>query len=222
MLAAWIPFWTFASAVGTKDFFGTSSGHASIGSFFLPRGVADGLTVVGIGVMIYAFIGLERRNRRTWVSSDTVPLPQQPVQASTKELETLKLQYESETRKHRLSDAVSELHHLIVAATVRMEMTSAERFKNRISTIFNEAVAKAALDLETLIHIPEGEKVTVPAADSWMTQLAYHERLGRQIRERIRLLQLLGPKLGIDVSGVSGQAKIELLNSLHKLQRTVN
>jgi len=39
----------------------TSSGHPGIGTFFLPRGLADALTVVGVGVMVYAFILLSRR-----------------------------------------------------------------------------------------------------------------------------------------------------------------
>ncbi len=60
ILAAWIPFWTFVSAVSTVDFMRTASGHPSIGTFFLPRGIADGVTVVGFGVIIFAFVLLAR------------------------------------------------------------------------------------------------------------------------------------------------------------------
>ena len=55
ILAAWIPFWQFLSALSTLDLMRTSGGHPSIGTFFLPKGLADGLTVLGIGMMVYAF-----------------------------------------------------------------------------------------------------------------------------------------------------------------------
>ncbi len=61
ILAVWIPFWNFLSALSTIDFMRTSGGHAGVGTFFLPRGIADGLTVLGIGVMAYAFVQLAAR-----------------------------------------------------------------------------------------------------------------------------------------------------------------
>lgn len=61
ILAAWNPLWAFVSALSTFDFMTTSGGHPGIGTFFMPRGMADGITVVGIGVMVFAFILLSRR-----------------------------------------------------------------------------------------------------------------------------------------------------------------
>jgi len=70
ILAAWIPFWNFVSTLSTIDLMRTAGGHPSIGTFFLPRGIADGLTVLGIGVMIRAFITQARTNRQLPASSD--------------------------------------------------------------------------------------------------------------------------------------------------------
>src|SRR3954452_25407650 len=59
-LAAWIPLWNFISVVSTIDFVRVNGGRSSIGTFFLPRGIADITTVLGIGVMVYAFILLSK------------------------------------------------------------------------------------------------------------------------------------------------------------------
>ena len=61
ILAAWIPFWTFLSGLSTIDFMRTSSGRPSIGTFYLPASLSAGLSVVGTGVMVYAFVLLYRR-----------------------------------------------------------------------------------------------------------------------------------------------------------------
>jgi len=63
VLAAWIPLWNFISFVSTVDFMRTSSGRPGIGTLFLPRGIADGATVLGIGGMVYAFILLAGKTR---------------------------------------------------------------------------------------------------------------------------------------------------------------
>jgi hypothetical protein len=74
VLAAWIPFWTFASALSTLDFMRTSGGHPSIGTFYLPAGISAGLTVVGIGVMVYAFILLSHRTSQSFSDGTSVPM----------------------------------------------------------------------------------------------------------------------------------------------------
>ena len=61
LLAAWIPFWTFLSGLGTIDFMRTSGSRPSIGTFYLPPAISAGLTVVGIAVMVYAFVLLSER-----------------------------------------------------------------------------------------------------------------------------------------------------------------
>jgi hypothetical protein len=85
ILAAWIPFWTFASGLSTIDFMRTSGGHPSIGTFYLPAGISAGLSVLGIGVMVYAFILLSKRTsadqRNPADSSGGVPIsvPSEPA-----------------------------------------------------------------------------------------------------------------------------------------------
>lgn len=73
ILAAWTPFWTFASTLGTLDFMRTSSGQPSIGNFFLPPGISSGLNVVGIGVMVCAFIQLAHRNGLSHAETQSRP-----------------------------------------------------------------------------------------------------------------------------------------------------
>ena len=60
ILAAWIPFWTLVSTLSTFDFMRTASGHPSIGTFFLPSGLSNGVIVLGIFVMVFAFVRLAR------------------------------------------------------------------------------------------------------------------------------------------------------------------
>lgn len=62
ILAAWTPFWTGLSALSTLDFMRTSTGQPSIGTMFLPVGVSSGFTVLGIFVMVFAFIRLAGQN----------------------------------------------------------------------------------------------------------------------------------------------------------------
>lgn len=57
-LFAWVPFRRAICALGLMRI---SGDHPSIGTFFLPTGLADILTVVGIGVMVYAFIQIANR-----------------------------------------------------------------------------------------------------------------------------------------------------------------
>jgi len=61
LLAAWIPLWTFISTLSSFDFLMTSTGRPSVGTFFLPRGLADGVTVAGIVVMVWAVIARTRQ-----------------------------------------------------------------------------------------------------------------------------------------------------------------
>ena len=64
ILAAWIPFWTFLSALSTVDFMRTSTGQPSIGTMFLPVGISSGFTVLGISVMVLAFVRLAGTEKR--------------------------------------------------------------------------------------------------------------------------------------------------------------
>jgi hypothetical protein len=74
ILAAWIPFWRFLSVLSTIDFMRTSTGRPSLGTFFLPHGVADGITVLGLGVMVYAFMVQARRSLPERTSVESVPV----------------------------------------------------------------------------------------------------------------------------------------------------
>lgn len=64
ILAAWMPLWRFISTLSTFDFMQTSAGRPSIGTFFLPPGLAHSITVLGIAVMVGAFIVLARRSQQ--------------------------------------------------------------------------------------------------------------------------------------------------------------
>jgi len=73
ILAAWIPFWKFVSALGTFDLMRTASGHPSIGMFFLPAGLADGLTVVGIGMIVYSVLTRQKHGGQMSATKDDHP-----------------------------------------------------------------------------------------------------------------------------------------------------
>jgi hypothetical protein len=135
ILAAWNPLWAFISALSTFDFMTTSGGHPGIGTFFMPRGMADGITVVGIGVMVFAFILLSRRADAIRIAApesatpDFAPSPEVAEQLNRLNLFqlciiVLLLKYGELTRDgltHQLAEAgvpiASELGRQQIAAT---------------------------------------------------------------------------------------------------------
>ncbi len=90
ILAAWIPFWQFVSALSTIDLMRTSTGRPSIGTFFLPRGLADGLTVSGIALMVFAVVLLARRTDKE----------------ASEELAELKAKLQEKTEAAMMRDAI--------------------------------------------------------------------------------------------------------------------
>lgn len=95
ILAAWIAFWRFVSALSTVDLMQTSTGRPSIGTFFLPRGLADGLTVLGVGLMVFAFLLLARRTDRA-----------QPAHGTSEEIAELKAQLKEKTEAAMMRDVI--------------------------------------------------------------------------------------------------------------------
>src|SRR6202162_6461565 len=69
ILAAWKPFWSSLSALSTFDFMRTAGGHPSIGLLFLPTGLADIVTVLGL---VLIFIGVFRRQGSSSTAKATI------------------------------------------------------------------------------------------------------------------------------------------------------
>jgi hypothetical protein len=75
ILSAWTPFWKFLSFLSTVDFMRTAGGHPSIGTLLLPPGLAGCITVIGIAVMVGAFLSFDRPGSQTDKQSPRSAIP---------------------------------------------------------------------------------------------------------------------------------------------------
>jgi hypothetical protein len=163
ILAAWIPFWRFVSFLSSFDFMRTASGRPSIGTFFLPSGLADGLWIVGIAMIVFVVVTREMQ--------ESPYITRQEIARATDATPVIEARIFAERTAEELMNFFAG--HTTVDANKLLEVYMGKWLQ--VSGVFDDVTAHH-LGLTVYIELPNHSSVFMQFEPEWHDRLLMLKR----------------------------------------------